>query len=44
LLKILLLLEYGQVELDVDKEVYGDDDHMPPADASGNKRELEVEK
>jgi hypothetical protein len=37
-------VEYGPVELDVDNEVHGDDDYMPPADASGNKRELEVEK
>jgi hypothetical protein len=37
-------VEYGPVDLDVDNEVYGDDDYMPPADASGNKRELEVEK
>jgi hypothetical protein len=38
-------IEYnGPVDLYVDKEVYGDDDYMPPADASGNKRELEVEK
>jgi len=37
-------VEYGPVELDVDNEVHGDDDYMPPPDASGNKRELEVEK
>jgi hypothetical protein len=37
-------VEYGPVDLDVDEEVYGDDDYMPPADASGNKRGLEVEK
>jgi hypothetical protein len=37
-------VEYGPVELDVDNEVHGDDDYMSPPDASGNKRELEVEK
>jgi hypothetical protein len=37
-------VEYGPVELDVDNEVHGDDDYMPPPDASGNKQELEVEK
>jgi hypothetical protein len=33
-------VEYGMVELDVDKEVYGEDDYMPPPDASGNKRRM----
>jgi hypothetical protein len=37
-------VEHGPVELDVDNEVHGDDDYMPPPDASGNKRELQVEK
>jgi hypothetical protein len=37
-------VEYGPVDLDVDKEVYGDDNYMPPADVSGNKRGLQVEK
>jgi hypothetical protein len=37
-------VEHGPVDLDVDDEVYGDDDYMPPPNASGNKRELQVEK
>ena len=37
-------VEHGPVDLDIDKEVYGDDDYMPPPNASGNKRELQVEK
>jgi hypothetical protein len=32
-------VEYRPVDLDVDEEVYGDDDYMPPADASGAIRE-----
>jgi hypothetical protein len=37
-------VEHGPVDLDIDKEVYGDDDYMPPPNASGNKRGLQVEK
>jgi hypothetical protein len=37
-------VEHGPVDLDVDDEVHGDDDYMPPPNASGNKRELQVEK
>jgi hypothetical protein len=37
-------VEHVPVDLDVDDEVYGDDDYMPPPNASGNKRELQVEK
>jgi hypothetical protein len=37
-------VEYGPVELDVDNEVHSDDDYMPPPDASGNKRGLQIEK
>jgi hypothetical protein len=31
-------IAHEPVEIDVDKELYGDDDYMPPPEKSGDKR------